>query len=78
MEFACKVGFPLIFRPSFVLSGAGMKLINTDEELAVALVECQEISPDYPITISKFEDDSMEIEFDGVANYGNIILYAIS
>jgi len=78
IDFAKKVGYPIICRPSYVLSGAAMRLVNTEEELKTMLISSTDVSPDHPVCISKFQRDSMEVEFDGVAQNGKIIVYAIS
>lgn len=78
ISFAKKVGYPVICRPSYVLSGAAMRLVNNENELKVMLVSSTDVSPEHPIVISKFQEDSMEVEFDGVAQDGEIITYAIS
>lgn len=55
-----------------------MRLVNTEQELKMMLESSAEISPKYPVVISKFQPDSVEVEFDGVAQNGKIIVYAIS
>lgn len=77
-KFANKVGFPVLVRPSFVLSGAAMSVASTPEELATCLYEAAEVSKDKPVVISKFILNAKEIEFDAVAANGSILNYAIS
>jgi len=78
IDFAAKVGYPVICRPSYVLSGAAMRLVNSEDELKTMLISTTDVSPEHPVCISKFQPDSMEVEFDGVAQNGKIIVYAIS
>lgn len=54
IDFANKVGYPVICRPSYVLSGAAMRLVNNEEELKYMLVSSTDVSPDHPVCISKF------------------------
>ncbi|MCK6621808.1 MAG: carbamoyl-phosphate synthase (glutamine-hydrolyzing) large subunit [Calditrichaceae bacterium] len=76
--FAREVGYPALVRPSYVLSGAAMAVASNDSELAQYLQKAVRISPEHPTVISKFLDNAKEIEFDGVAQHGEIIAYAIS
>ena len=55
-----------------------MRLVNTEDELKQMLGSCTDVSPEHPVAISKFEPDSMEVEFDGVAQNGRVIVYAVS
>ena len=71
-------GFPVLIRPSYVLSGAAMRVADSVEELISFLSKAAAVSPEHPVTISKFETHSREIEFDGVAYKGVVKLYAIS
>jgi carbamoyl-phosphate synthase large subunit len=77
-NFAKKEGFPVLVRPSFVLSGSNMKIIYSEEELISYLKKMSVISKEYPVTISKFVQDAKEIEIDGVAQNGIIKTLAIS
>ncbi|MHB8580802.1 MAG: ATP-binding protein, partial [Ignavibacteriaceae bacterium] len=77
-EFARKVGFPVLIRPSYVLSGAAMSIVLTDAELEVYLDKAASISKEHPVVISKFITDAREIEVDAVAENGNLYCYAIS
>lgn len=71
-------GFPVLVRPSYVLSGAAMRVADSPEELNVFLSNAADISPEHPVTISKFEGHSREIEFDAVAYKGEVKLFAIT
>lgn len=77
-RFARKVEYPVLVRPSYVLSGAAMGVASSDEELSRFLERAENISKDYPVVISKFIDNAKEIEFDGVARDGELVIYAIS
>ena len=77
-EFVKKVDFPVLVRPSFVLSGAAMSVCMNDDQLKRCLGRAAMISSDYPVVISKFVLGAKEIEFDAVADRGEIINYAIS
>jgi carbamoyl-phosphate synthase large subunit len=76
--FANKVGYPVLVRPSYVLSGAAMAVAGNDKELVRYLERAALLSPEHPIVISKFLENAKEIEFDAVAKDGEIIVYAIS
>ena len=77
-EFIHEVGYPVLVRPSYVLSGAAMNVCYNDEELGRFLTMATEVSKDYPVVVSKFMQDTKEIEFDAVADHGEIVEYAIS
>ncbi|MGA7722181.1 MAG: carbamoyl-phosphate synthase (glutamine-hydrolyzing) large subunit [Ignavibacteriaceae bacterium] len=77
-EFARKVDYPVLIRPSYVLSGAAMSIVLSDEELEEYLKKASEISNEHPVVISKFIIDGKEIEADAVAENGNLFCYAIS
>jgi carbamoyl-phosphate synthase large subunit len=77
-EFADKYGYPVLIRPSYVLSGAAMAVASNDEELVQYLQKAVTISPEYPTVISKFLENAKEIEYDAVARNGEIVVYAIS
>ncbi|KAK1732841.1 carbamoyl-phosphate synthase I [Skeletonema marinoi] len=77
IEFAANVGYPVLVRPSYVLSGAAMNVAWTDEQLKACLSEAAEVSQDYPVVISDFIEGAVEIEFDGVVKDGEIIACAI-
>ncbi len=77
-EFISEVGYPVLVRPSYVLSGAAMNVCYNDEELDRFLNMATEVSKDYPVVVSQFMQDTKEIEFDAVAQQGEIVEYAIS
>ena len=77
-QFIDKVGYPVLVRPSYVLSGAAMNVCYTDEELERFLQEASEVSKEYPVVISEFMTETNEVEFDAVAQNGEIVEYAIS
>ncbi len=77
-RFAGRVGFPVLVRPSYVLSGAAMAVASTPRELERFLRNAADVSPEHPIVISKFLENAKEIEFDAVADRGTIVTYAIS
>lgn len=76
--FAHKVGYPVIVRPSYVLSGGAMNVVSDDRELALYLSKAAQLSPDHPVVISQFITSAKEIEIDGVAMDGKLRIYAIS
>ncbi len=76
--FAQKIGYPVLIRPSYVLSGAAMNVVRTEEELSDYLKAAVKISPDYPVVLSQFITDAKELEIDGVAEKGHVCLYAIA
>jgi carbamoyl-phosphate synthase large subunit len=75
--FSQIVGFPVLVRPSYVLSGAAMKVIWNDDQLERYINEAAQISPEYPIVISKFFQDSAEVEVDAVCNGKDVIIGAL-
>ena len=77
-EFVERVDFPVLVRPSFVLSGAAMSVCMNEEHLRQCLGRAAMISSEYPVVVSKFVLGAKEIEFDAVADHGEIINYAIS
>jgi carbamoyl-phosphate synthase large subunit len=77
-EFIHKVGFPILIRPSYVLSGSAMKVIFNHDTLEHYIKNAFLISPDYPIVISEFIENAKELEIDGIARDGKIIIHAIS
>jgi len=77
-KFAETVGYPVLVRPSYVLSGAAMSIALSKQELKQYLKKASEIGKDHPVVISKFITNAKEIEFDAVANKGNLFCYAIS
>lgn len=78
MDFVAKVGFPVLVRPSYVLSGAAMKVAYDEESLTRYLEEASDISHDHPVVVSEFLIGAREIELDGVAQDGKIILGIVS
>ncbi len=76
--FAHRVVYPVLIRPSYVLSGAAMAVASTDAELLRFLKRATDLSSEHPTVISKFMENAKEIEFDGVAQHGNVVVYAIS
>lgn len=77
-KFIDEVGYPVLVRPSYVLSGAAMNVCHNDEELSRFLAEASEVSKEFPVVISQFMMETNEIEFDGVAQNGEIVEYGIS
>ncbi len=78
LDFANSVGYPVLVRPSYVLSGAAMAVASNDQELKRYLERAAQVSPEHPTVISKFLENAKEIEFDGVAQHGEIVAEAIS
>ena len=76
--FSEDVGYPVIVRPSYVLSGASMAVVHSDEDLSAYVEQSAFINKEAPIVVSKFEQGAKEIEFDGVAQHGKLLIYAIS
>ena len=77
-EFVERVGFPVLVRPSYVLSGAAMNVCSNKEELEKFLQLAANVSEDHPVVVSKFIEHAKEIEMDAVAKDGEILAYAIS
>lgn len=77
-DFVKKVGYPVLVRPSYVLSGAAMNVCYDEEELEHFLQMASEVSKEYPVVVSQFMQNTKEIEFDAVAQNGEIVEYAIS
>ena len=77
-KFIDEVGYPVLVRPSYVLSGAAMNVCHNDEELKRFLELASEVSKEYPVVISQFMQETNEIEFDAVAKCGEVVEYAIS
>ena len=76
-NFAIEVNYPVIVRPSYVLSGAAMKVVWSQEELKKYVNEATTLSPDHPVVISKFMLNSLEVDVDGVSDGKNIVIGAI-
>ena len=77
-SFVSRVGFPVLVRPSYVLSGAAMNVCSNEEELKRFLQLAANVSEDHPVVVSKFVEHAKEIEFDAVAREGEVLAYAIS
>jgi carbamoyl-phosphate synthase, large subunit len=77
-EFVKQVGFPVLIRPSYVLSGAAMNVCYSPEEMETFLKAAAKVSKEYPVVVSEFLQNAKEIEFDAVAKNGEVIEYAIS
>ena len=77
-KFIDEVGYPVLVRPSYVLSGAAMNVCHNNDELRRFLEAASEVSKEYPVVISQFMTETNEIEFDGVAQNGEIVEYGIS
>ncbi|KAF4622469.1 hypothetical protein D9613_009313 [Agrocybe pediades] len=77
-EFCEKVGYPVLVRPSYVLSGAAMNVVSTNDDLANYLTQAAEVSRDHPVVISKYIEQAKEIEMDAVAKDGKMVMHYIS
>ena len=77
-SFVNCVGYPVLVRPSYVLSGAAMNVCSNEDELKRFLLLAANVSEDHPVVVSKFIENATEIEMDAVAKNGEIIVYAIS
>ncbi|KAK4227202.1 hypothetical protein QBC38DRAFT_197213 [Podospora fimiseda] len=77
-KFAEEVGYPVLVRPSYVLSGAAMTVIHSKADLKDKLEAASDVSPDHPVVISKFIEGAQEIDVDGVASKGELIVHAVS
>ncbi len=77
-QFIKTVGYPVLVRPSYVLSGAAMNVVSNESELEHFLTLARNVSKQYPVVVSEFIQNAKEIEIDAVANKGDIIAYAIS
>jgi carbamoyl-phosphate synthase large subunit len=78
LSFAQKAGYPVLVRPSYVLSGAAMGVASNDAELESFLTRATRVSPLHPVVISKFLENARELEFDAVASQGELIVSAVS
>jgi len=78
LEFVDRIGFPVLIRPSYVLSGAAMNVVSNRNELSHYLDLAVQVSRQYPVVVSEFIENAKEIEIDAVAGEGEIIAYAIS
>ncbi|GKZ16575.1 carbamoyl-phosphate synthase (glutamine-hydrolyzing) cpa2 [Aspergillus brasiliensis] len=77
-RFAETVGYPVLVRPSYVLSGAAMNVIYSVDELKEKLLNASAVSPDHPVVITKFIEGAQEIDVDAVASNGKLLLHAVS
>ncbi|KAH0544471.1 argininosuccinate lyase [Glutinoglossum americanum] len=77
-KFAEEVGYPVLVRPSYVLSGAAMSVIHSKGELKEKLLSASEVSPDHPVVITKFIEGAMELDVDAVGSNGKLIVHAVS
>ncbi|MBN2520282.1 MAG: carbamoyl-phosphate synthase (glutamine-hydrolyzing) large subunit [Bacteroidales bacterium] len=77
-DFIDKVNFPVLIRPSYVLSGAAMNVVSNKSELEYFLSLAKEVSKQYPVVVTEFIEQAKEIEIDAVAKEGEVIAYAIS
>ncbi len=76
-SFVAEVGYPVIVRPSYVLSGAAMAVAGNDTELAAFLGKAADVSPDHPVVVSKFVENAKEIDVDAVARDGELVRFAV-
>ncbi|MFA4872719.1 MAG: carbamoyl-phosphate synthase (glutamine-hydrolyzing) large subunit [Patescibacteria group bacterium] len=76
--FANAAGFPVLVRPSYVLSGSAMNVAEDEEELTRYLTAASAVTPDHPVVVSKFIEGAKEVEIDGVAQKGELVLYAVT
>ena len=77
-KFADKVSYPVLVRPSYVLSGAAMSVIHSQDELKERLESAAAVSPDHPVVITKYFDNAEEIDVDAVASAGQLLIHAVS
>ncbi|ETS86723.1 Carbamoyl-phosphate synthase arginine-specific large chain [Pestalotiopsis fici W106-1] len=77
-KFAQEVSYPVLVRPSYVLSGAAMTVIRSQEDLKEKLEAASNVSPDHPVVITKFIEGAQEIDVDGVASNGELLVHAVS
>ena len=78
VRLAEKLGYPVLVRPSYVLSGAAMGVAATERELTAFLRRAAEVSPKHPVVVSKFIENAKELDMDAVACHGQVLIYAIS
>ena len=77
-KFAESVGYPVLVRPSYVLSGAAMNVIHSRDELKEKLLNASAVSPDHPVVITKFIEGAQEIDVDAVSHNGKLLVHAVS
>ncbi|HWA31956.1 MAG TPA: carbamoyl-phosphate synthase (glutamine-hydrolyzing) large subunit, partial [Candidatus Paceibacterota bacterium] len=78
LRFTKKEGFPVLVRPSYVLSGSAMRVCYNERELEDFVGQAGRLSPEHPVTISKYIENAKELEFDAVAQNGKLMVYGIS
>jgi carbamoyl-phosphate synthase large subunit len=78
LDFTTEQGFPVLVRPSYVLSGAAMRVCHNKEQLFDFVTKAAVLSPLHPVTISKYIENAKELEFDAVAQNGELMIYGIS
>ncbi|MBT5875249.1 MAG: carbamoyl-phosphate synthase (glutamine-hydrolyzing) large subunit, partial [Candidatus Latescibacteria bacterium] len=78
MAFISNIGYPVLLRPSYVLSGAAMGVATSEAETQLFLEKATDVSPEHPVVITKFYENNQEIEVDAVADRGEIIAMAVS
>ena len=76
--FAESVGYPVLVRPSYVLSGAAMTVVHSEDQLKDRLVAAADVSPDHPVVITQFVSGAQEIDVDAVASNGSLLVHAVS
>jgi len=77
-QFVLENGYPILVRPSYVLSGAAMQIVHSASQLDKCLVLANDVSPDHPIVLTSFMENTREVDVDAVANQGELVCYAIS
>jgi len=77
-SFANSVGYPVLVRPSYVLSGAAMTVIHSEDQLQEKLTAASNVSPDHPVVITQFIAGAQEIDVDAVASAGKLLVHAVS
>ena len=77
-KFAKSVGYPVLVRPSYVLSGAAMTVIRNEDELKGKLLAAADVSPEHPVVITQYIEGAQEIDCDGVASNGKLLVHAVS
>lgn len=77
-EFAATVGYPVLIRPSYILSGAAMNVAQDDNDLELFLKQAALVSPEHPVVMSKFILEGKELEIDGVAENGRVVIEAVT
>lgn len=77
-RFCTMAGYPVLVRPSYVLSGAAMRVVTNDDDLDVFLKTAAVVSREHPVVISKYIAGAKEVEMDGIGNAGELVNYAIA